>query len=182
MLGSPEAPHVVVEMMDYACPHCRDHARAVEALREEMGEALELEWHAFELRPEPVALHPGEPRTRLAFEAIEMARDEGRDDAMRRSVFAAVHDAGRDVGGVEVLCGLASAAGLDADALRAALAGHRYTARVVADQSRAESLGIRAVPATLVRRAGQPLEAALRMSGAAGLEDLRRVVAKALTS
>lgn len=24
VLGSPEAPHLVVEMMDYACPHCRE--------------------------------------------------------------------------------------------------------------------------------------------------------------
>jgi uncharacterized membrane protein/protein-disulfide isomerase len=34
ILGSPEAPHVVVEMMDYACPHCREfNEKLTEALR-----------------------------------------------------------------------------------------------------------------------------------------------------
>lgn len=34
VLGSPEAPHIVVEMMDYACPHCREfHEKLTEALR-----------------------------------------------------------------------------------------------------------------------------------------------------
>lgn len=33
VLGSPEAPHLVVELMDYACPHCRDfHGKLTEAL------------------------------------------------------------------------------------------------------------------------------------------------------
>ena len=168
--------------IDLACAHCRDHARAIESLRAEMGDALDVEWHAFELRPEPAPLGPGEVRTRLAFEALEAARDEGCGDAMRGALFAAVHDARRDVGDVEVLAGIAGGIALDATGLRDALRRHRYTSRVVADASRAESLGIAAVPATFVRREGRPLEAALRMSGAAGLDDLRRVVAKALTS
>lgn len=33
ILGSPEAPHIVVEMMDYACKHCREfHETLTEAL------------------------------------------------------------------------------------------------------------------------------------------------------
>lgn len=33
VLGSPDAPHVVIEMMDYACPHCREfHEKLTEAL------------------------------------------------------------------------------------------------------------------------------------------------------
>jgi hypothetical protein len=39
VLGSPEAPHVVLEMMDYACPHCREfHERLTEALERFKGE------------------------------------------------------------------------------------------------------------------------------------------------
>ena len=34
LLGSPDAPHIVIEMMDYACPHCREfHEKLTEALR-----------------------------------------------------------------------------------------------------------------------------------------------------
>lgn len=33
VLGSPEAPHLVVELMDYACPHCRKfHDKLTEAI------------------------------------------------------------------------------------------------------------------------------------------------------
>lgn len=33
VLGSPDAPHIVVEMMDYACQHCREfHEKLTEAL------------------------------------------------------------------------------------------------------------------------------------------------------
>lgn len=33
VLGSPDAPHIVIEMMDYACPHCREfHDKLTEAL------------------------------------------------------------------------------------------------------------------------------------------------------
>jgi uncharacterized membrane protein/protein-disulfide isomerase len=34
VLGSPDAPHIVIEMMDYACPHCREfQEKLTEALR-----------------------------------------------------------------------------------------------------------------------------------------------------
>ncbi|QDV74874.1 vitamin K epoxide reductase family protein [Botrimarina mediterranea] len=34
VLGSPDAPHIVIEMMDYACPHCREfHEKLTEALQ-----------------------------------------------------------------------------------------------------------------------------------------------------
>ena len=34
ILGSPEAPHIVVEMMDYTCPHCRElHDKIKESIK-----------------------------------------------------------------------------------------------------------------------------------------------------
>jgi len=167
--------------IDLACAHCRTQASVLDALQEELGATLELAWHAFELRPEPTPLRAGEPRTRQAFEAIEFARDADREHEMRRALFAA-HDARRDLGDVEVLVVEAARLGLDGAALRDALFDHRYTPRVVADESRAEGLGIRAVPMLVIRRAGVPVEAGLGVSGAADLEQVRRVVRKALTS
>lgn len=39
VLGSPEAPHLVVEFMDYACPHCREfHDTLTEAVKRFDGE------------------------------------------------------------------------------------------------------------------------------------------------
>jgi predicted DsbA family dithiol-disulfide isomerase len=167
--------------IDLACAHCRAQAAVLEDLQREMGATLELAWHAFELRPEPVPLASGEPRTRKAFEVIEFARDAGREHEMRRALFAA-HAAGRNLGEVEVLVVEAVGQGLDGAALREALFQHRYTTRVVADESRAERLGIRAVPMLVIRRAGVPVEAGLGVSGAADLEQVRRVVRKALIS
>lgn len=38
VIGSPDAPHVVVELMDYACPHCREfHELLTEAIRRYEG-------------------------------------------------------------------------------------------------------------------------------------------------
>ncbi|TWT41624.1 Vitamin K epoxide reductase family protein [Botrimarina hoheduenensis] len=39
VLGSPEAPHMVLELMDYACPHCREfHELLTEALAQRDGQ------------------------------------------------------------------------------------------------------------------------------------------------
>ncbi len=39
VIGSPEAPHLVVEMMDYACPHCREfHDTLTEAVERFEGQ------------------------------------------------------------------------------------------------------------------------------------------------
>ncbi|QDT69413.1 Vitamin K epoxide reductase family protein [Planctomycetes bacterium MalM25] len=39
VLGSPEAPHLVVELMDYACPHCREfHDKLHEAVQRYRGQ------------------------------------------------------------------------------------------------------------------------------------------------
>jgi predicted DsbA family dithiol-disulfide isomerase len=196
---------------DYVCPFCYLELPVLDALKAQLDGPLEIEWHAFELRPEPVPtlepageyltrvwaqsvypmaaarqmtlrLPPVQPRSRLAFEAAEFARDAGRGEAMHRAIFKAFFEEGRDIGAVEVLAGIAGSLGLDGEALRAALREHRYTGRVVADESRAAELGIRAVPMLAVRREGAPITAALGLSGAAEIGDLRRVVDRVLTS
>ena len=40
VLGSPTAPHVVIEMVDYACPHCRAMHQTVERAIERYGDQL----------------------------------------------------------------------------------------------------------------------------------------------
>ena len=37
MLGSPEAPYVVVELIDYTCPHCRQMNQKIEAAFDRYG-------------------------------------------------------------------------------------------------------------------------------------------------
>lgn len=40
VLGSPEAPHVVLELMDYTCPHCRKANRMFKEARKRYGDQL----------------------------------------------------------------------------------------------------------------------------------------------
>jgi predicted DsbA family dithiol-disulfide isomerase len=156
---------------DYACPHCRAQWRVLETLVRDGDVAIELEWHAFQLSP----------ASRFAFEAAEFARDAGQFADMHRALFFAVEQ-GRDVSKTEVLAELAGSLGLDGAALLEALEANRYTARVVADESRGAGLGIRSVPMLLVRRDGMPITEARGVSGAAQASDLRRVIDRVTSS
>lgn len=190
---------------DYVCPFCYLELPVIDRLREEDGEALEVDWRAFELRPSPIPtldpdsaylhavwdssvypmarergvrlrLPPVQPRTRLAHEAAAFARDAGRFDAMHRAIFRAFFEDGRDIGDVEVLCELGASASLDVPALRAALERGTYTARVLEDERLAARLGVGAVPTILAGRPGAPLEQDALASGAVPYTALRRLV------
>ncbi len=168
------APRIRIDIWsDYACPHCHRVLAVVAALRQEMGEALDVEWHAFELEA---------GATRAAFEAVEFARDHDRFDAMHAAIFRARHEEHRDISDGAVLAAVARTVGLDGTALAAALASSRYATRVVGDESRAASLALDSVPFLAVRRDGAPITEALGISGAAALEDVRAVVAKVTSS
>jgi protein-disulfide isomerase len=40
VLGSPEAPYVIVELMDYTCPHCREMHKKIRRAKERYGDQL----------------------------------------------------------------------------------------------------------------------------------------------
>jgi predicted DsbA family dithiol-disulfide isomerase len=138
-------------------------------------------WRAFELRPEPApTLEPGgeyltrvwrdsvyplaarlgvemrlppvQPRSRLAHEAAKWAGRAGRFDDYNAAVFRAFFERGEDIGSPEVLARLAAAIGLDAGAVRAALAGGDLTAQVLTDEEEAAQLSISGVPAFVANR------------------------------
>lgn len=162
---------------DYVCPFCFLEIPALERLRDEQG--VELDYRAFELRPEPVPtldpageylttvwnnsvyplaarlgieihLPPVQPRSRLAFEGAEFARDAGRVHAYTRAVHEAFFQRGLDIGGIDVLADVAAGVGLDDAALRAALAEHRYLPRVLEQEREAHELGIHSVPSVIL--------------------------------
>jgi uncharacterized membrane protein len=66
LLGSPEAPHVMIEMVSYDCPHCREMHRIVErGLARYGGQVavlvmpIPLEMRCNRLITDPKASHPG---------------------------------------------------------------------------------------------------------------------------
>lgn len=86
------------------------------------------------------------PSTRRAHEAAEFARAQGKLEAMNAAILKRYWAEGADLYQLEVLRGAAVEAGLDADAMQAALESGTYRAAVEKSVEEALHLGIHAVP------------------------------------
>lgn len=179
---------------DYVCPFCYLEEPDLARVREEYGEAVEIDWRAYELRPDPVPtldpdgeylhrvwnasvypmarflgmrlrLPPVQPRSRKALEAAEHAREKGKFDEMHTALFQAFFEDGKDIGQEEVLLEVGASVGLDREELRAALEEGRYTEKVLADEELARRLAVDSVPTMFVGPAGEPLEKAAVITG-----------------
>ena len=163
---------------DYVCPFCYLELPVLDRLAAEL-DGCEIDWRAFELRPEPeptldpdgeylhrvwnqsvypmaeergmvLRLPPVQPRSRKAFEAAEFARFKGRFDPMHRALFQAFFEDGRDLADRDVLLDIARAVGLGERELSEALESGRFAPKVVSDQRLAREIGITGVPALLI--------------------------------
>ena len=150
-------PLRILVWSDYVCPFCYLELPILDRLQAEFDGPIEIDWRAFELRPEPVpTLDPGgeylhrvwnqsvypmadergmtlrlppvQPRSRKALEAAEFAREAGRFDPMHRALFKAFFEDGRDLADHGVLIETAQSVGLDSQALEGALAEGLSTA------------------------------------------------------
>ena len=200
-----DGPFKIDVWSDYVCPFCYLQLPILDQLRQAYGQRMEVNWHAFELRPEPVsALDPNadflramwsravlplaekrnvvmkmptvQPRSRKVLEAAAFARSTGRFDAFHKRVYEAYFEQGHDIGHVPTLIELGGAAGLDADALQQALDGGLHAEEVSADQRLAASLGLRAVPVLLLRKPEQSLEQAKVFHGTLPFERVQQEV------
>ena len=181
----------------------------LETARRQFGADLRIEWHAFELRPDPIPLPDPDrfrdnwqnrilpmaadrgltmrmPRRRVrsakALETAVFAREKDRFDEVDRALFRARFEHDDDLGDVNVLAGIARDAGLDGKELLEALASESYTHVVREDRHRAERLGINGVPAMLVTSgADGRLEEAEPVVGAVPFEGLEAAVKRALS-
>ena len=180
---------------DYVCPFCYLEEPVLTRMREEFGDQLLVRWRAFELRPAPVPtlppdgeylvniwdravypmarqrgmalrLPPVQPRSRLALEAAEFARGQGKFDALHAAIFRAFFEDGRDIGAIETLLDLGESCGLDRARLENALTNGEFRPRVLEDEELAAELGLSGVPAMLLRGGDEPLSSARRLSGA----------------
>lgn len=159
---------------------------------------IEINWRAFELRPDPVPtldpkgdylqrawsssvyplaerlgvtmkLPPVQPRTRLAHQAARWARTQGRFDDYHAAIFRAFFEKGEDIGDLEVLVSLAASLELDSKALRKALESSQFEKSVLEDEREATRLGVSGVPAFIANR-----KAAL--SGVQPVDNLKKLV------
>jgi predicted DsbA family dithiol-disulfide isomerase len=194
---------------DYVCPFCYLEEPVLEQIRREYGDAVNVQWRAFELRPAPVPtldpdgeylhsvwnravypmarkrqmtlrLPPVQPRSRKALELAEFARAKGRFDETHRALFKAFFEHGQDLDDTDVLVRIASDVGLDAEEARAALDQGTYRAAVIQSEREAQQLGLTAVPTLMINAADEPLEAAEIISGAQPGEVVKAAIERAL--
>ena len=198
--------HTIISVWsDYVCPFCYLEEPILDKLRQEQGNRLQIEWRAYELRPDPVPtldpngeylrstwarvvypmaqqrgmvlrLPPVQPRSRKALEAAEFARDQDCFERLHHALFQAFFEHGQDIGSISVLLAIGEAVGLNPLELRQALEEEHYTQRVLEDEQLAHDLAITAVPTLLIRRSDQSLSEARHLSGAQPYETLYAVV------
>jgi predicted DsbA family dithiol-disulfide isomerase len=107
------------------------------------------------------------PNTLLSHRLIALAPHD-HQEAVIDAVYAAYFEQGRDIGDLDVLVDLASAVGLDRDALRALLLSDAAQEQVLADAAWAQGAGISGVPFFIVNdryawSGAQPPDAIVQM-------------------
>ena len=118
-----------------------------------------------------VRFPPTKPRSRLAHEAAEFARESGSFEAIRRALFEAYFVENLDIGDLDVLLDVGAKAGLDRNRLQSALESGTQTSRVEELEAVAQRLGVSAVPTIIV--------GGLAVEGVRPYSTLRRVLEEA---
>src|SRR5829696_1239234 len=186
---------------DYVCPFCYLELPVLDLMQNELGEQVEIDWRAFELRLEPtptldpdgeylhgvwkqsvypmakerglhLRLPPIQPYSRKAHEAAEFARQAGQFDPMHRALFRAFFEDGRDLASLDVLLDIGRAIGLRVRDMRDALESGRHAGKVLEDQRLAQEIGVSGVPALVISAGRQ----AYLLSGAQPYEIVRDVI------
>lgn len=135
---------------------------------------IEVEWKAFELRPEGVDVPPKSPEymeqvkasieamskqygiemklntksehSRRALEGAKFAKEFGNENEYHEAVFAAYFQQDEDINDVDVLVGIARKVGLDEILFRKMLENRSYEQAVLSDVREAHQLGITGIP------------------------------------
>lgn len=175
---------------DYVCPFCYLQVGVLDRFIQEARVVLDVHWHAFELRPEPIpliapdgeyikdiwvkavyplaaerdvkmTLPPVAPRSRNAFETAYFSRTVGTFDVVHRTIFKAYFEDGWDIGVPEVLIEIAAGCGTDREALRESLHGRHFETEIIEDEAAAGRLGVTGLPFVMLSRIrGDELERA----------------------
>lgn len=132
VLGSLDAPYVIVEYGDYECPDCGRAYWVVKQLLGELGEDAAFVFRNFPL----VNSHP---RAEDVAEALEAAAGQGRFWEMHDWFYEHQHS-------LDDLEGHALVMGLDVDLLRKDLRERTYGARVREDLATGRASGVTGTP------------------------------------
>jgi predicted DsbA family dithiol-disulfide isomerase len=135
---------------------------------------IEVEWKAFELRPEGVDIPPKSEEyierakagvkslsdqyglemhwnnkskhSRRALEGAKFAKEKGLDNEYHDAVFRAQFQEVKNIDDLEVLMDIAKQTGLDVEEFQHALETRSYQEEVLQDHAEAEQIGITGIP------------------------------------
>jgi protein-disulfide isomerase len=155
ILGNPDGKVTLVEFTDFACGYCRQSVADVEALIAEHPDLRVV------IRELPILSPESADAARWALAAAE----QGKYAAFHHAMYAA----GRP--SPETIQAAASAAGLDPQRARAAIADPRVEAEIKRNYGFAQQLGFNGTPSWV---AGDQI-----ISGAVGKERLTKAIAEA---
>jgi len=166
---------------DYVCPFCFIQLEVIDRFLADAPVPIDIRWHAFELRPEPIPLIAPDgdylkdiwvkavyplaaerrikirmpsvaPRSRKAFELAFYSKTVGRFDEVHRRLFNAYFVDDRDIGNEEILFSLAADWGLHKDTVKTVFAGRSFEPAIVDDEAAAGRLGVTGLPFAMFSR------------------------------
>jgi len=148
---------------DYMCPYVYRASRLIDAVVRSGDRELDVRWRYFSLtqvnsKNDGWTVWNAPPfelvRGQTAFRAAEAARRQGRFDQLHPVLLAARHRDRLDIDDLDVLTGVAAAAGLDADRLRSDMSDPTILETLAADHTNGvEEYGVFGTP-TLVFNGG----------------------------
>lgn len=190
---------------DYVCPFCYLEIPVFEAFAQRISQPLQIEWHAFELRPYPeptldpdgeylhrvwaqsvypmaeergltLKLPPVQPYSKQALAAAEYAKSTPHFEAFHRAMFRAFFEFGLDISKDEVIAKVAESAGLEGSTVVEAAKSNRYQGQVDADRLVALDRGVSGVPGVFMSMAAG--HKSLQLGGAANVDLMMKALAK----
>jgi predicted DsbA family dithiol-disulfide isomerase len=135
---------------------------------------VEVEWKAFELRPEDVEVPPKSKEyierakagvealskqygldmkwndkskhSRRALEGAKFAKEKGLENECHDAVFRAQFQEGKNIDDLEILIAIGKQIGLDEEEFRDVLESRKYQEEVLRDHEEAQQLGVTGIP------------------------------------
>jgi len=188
----------IIVFSDYICPFCFIGKHRIERLKTEFN--IDVQWESFELYPEDSSLpdpsylervwvkvkqlaedaginirRPSTlPRSRLALEGAEYAKEEGKFQQYHDGVFEAYFQLDKDIGSIKVLLWVAKKISLDLKDFEYCLVNRTMKNKIEEQRREAVELGINAIPTFII---GDE-----RIVGAQPYERLRSAVEEVVNS
>jgi len=129
--------------LDFFCSHCHHFDTViVPVLMKEYGDKLQIRYVGYPI-VDPKASH-------IPVLAYYLAEEQGKGDAMRDLLFAAIWDHKLDVTRPDVLLGIADQAGLDLEAFKRGFNENTMGGRLTDGAADARAIGSRGTPTILI--------------------------------